>query len=95
MSNLNNFIMIANLIFGIFLLCFIIALFRDTIIALIGRLWEAAITAFICAFFAWLLEFVLPVEGLYWIGAGVGIVYCVFCWIFSKRNKLVHIWFNH
>lgn len=96
--------MIANLIFGFFLLCIILGIARAIFMGLFERLFEMyggfwgtlvafAINAFEFCFICWLVSFIIP--GVDWaLGLTLGPIYTIYCWIFNKENKLLSLWFG-
>lgn len=80
------FNMIANLIFGFILVCFIWGAIQNGVENLLSYALEIALTALVGAFLGWLI-------GLWYIGAIAGAVYCIYCWIFGKFNIFMKWWF--
>lgn len=78
--------MIANLIFGFILVCFIWGVIQNGVENLLSYVLEIALTALVGAFLGWLI-------GLWYIGSIVGAVYCIYCWIFGKFNIFMKWWF--
>ena len=72
--------MIANIIFGFILVCFIWGVIQNGVENLLSYVLEIALTALVGAFLGWLI-------GLWYIGAIAGAVYCIYCWIFGKAEK--------
>ena len=62
--------MIANLIFGLILVCFIWGAIQNGVENLLSYVLEIALTALVGAFLGWLI-------GLWYIGAIAGAVYCI------------------
>ena len=86
--------MIMTVIFILFLGSIIWGAIENPLETLISRLIEVIISAFLGAFIIWLLMALFGFGKLWWIGAIFGAGYCVFCWIFRKRNILVATWFT-
>lgn len=80
--------MIANIFFGFILICFIWGLIKNGVEQLLSYVLEIVLTALVAAFLGWII-------GFWHIGAIIGAVYCVYCWIFGKLNILMKLWFCH
>lgn len=86
--------MVVTIIFILFLGSIIWGAIENPLETLISRLIEVVISAFLGAFIIWLLMALFGFGELWWTGAILGAGYCVFCWIFRKRNILVATWFT-
>lgn len=70
-------------VFCIFLVvCFLWGLLKNVIENLFSYFWELLITSIATALVGWLCG------GFWYVGAVIGAIYCIFCWITNKENKL-------
>lgn len=76
---------ILGLVFVFFIICFVWGIIKEGVKFIGSYIIEVLISAFICALVAWIF-------GGIWIGAVVGAIYCIFCWIFGKKNYITN-WF--
>lgn len=90
-----------SLIFTFLVVCFIFGALKGAIGGIcervfhryggfFGTLWAFAINTIQFCIICWLVSLILPV--ISWdLGLTLGPLYCAYCWIFNKENKLLSL----
>lgn len=93
-----------GMIFSFIIICFIIGFLGGAINSicervfsfyggLFGTLWAFALNTLEFCIICWLVGLLIPV--ISWeLGLTLGPLYCLYCWIFNKENKLLSFLFG-